>query len=72
MVAVPPMAISLDALTEVRVFRVNRGVVLRFSHFPHFLSLNNVFVIVFLHCDIFSILPMLFFVMEHFAFDLVM
>ena len=53
MVVAPLIATSLDALTEVGVFRVNRGVVLQLLHFPCFLFSNDVFVIVFLHYDIF-------------------
>ena len=44
-----------------------------FSRFPCLFSLNDTFVIIFLHCDMFSCLPMFFsFVMEHFTFDLIM
>ena len=51
-VVVPLMAISLDALTEVGVFRANRGVVSRFSCFSCFFSKQHI-CYYFFYCDIF-------------------
>ena len=70
MVVALSMAISLDALTEVGVFRANRGVVLQFSCFSCFFP-NDIFAITFF-IVIYFVLPMLFSVVECFTFDLVM